>query len=402
MAHQHHVVVVVDGVVLGEAAAGPEQVEDLHRLRVLDLVLAGDRHAAGGEQRAAEDDRGDEVFVRMTGDRVEEVGERAEASALHQVVERQRGACGPRQFGVGAAVRDLEHLSELRHARGDRVAGEVAAQRVEFVGLHVLDVAAEGRELRGEVALNVEHAVVGVAHHAEPVVRHAVGDAGGVDPVVHLAPALGVVLQRAADLVEGDAAALEDVGDLGHRAGGAGGQPLAGHRGAVAHRVEGRVVDGPLGLEVQHDDRHARPPHDRQHRVRERVGGDVQEDQVDVGGAEVVAGVERSLGRVDEAEVHDLHARAAELLLDAAEVAAEAFFQPVELGPVGLQSDAKEAELEGAGGGGGGRRGGGGHGREAEGVKQRAKSGRVDGGGKRSRASASSLETAASGRVEWR
>ena len=62
------------------------------------------------------------------------------------------------------------------------------AQRRQLVHLQDLDVAAEAGALLGEVRVDVEHAAVVVPHHAEAVVLHHVGDAGGVDPVGDLVP----------------------------------------------------------------------------------------------------------------------------------------------------------------------------------------------------------------------
>ena len=106
-----------------------------------------------------------------------------------------------------------------------------------------------------EVGHDVEHAAVVVAHQAQAVVPAWAHTRRG-QPLVDLAPAVRVVVQHAGDLVERDARALEDVGDLRHRTGRAMGQPFAGHRGAIAQPVEGCVVDRRLGLEVEDDHRH--------------------------------------------------------------------------------------------------------------------------------------------------
>ena len=193
-------------------------------------------------------------------------------------------------------------------------------------------MAAEVRALLREVGIDVEHAAVVVAHHAEAVVLHRVGDAGGGDPVGHFVPARGIVAQHAGHLVERDAGPVEDVGDFRHRAGRAIRQPLAGHLRAVAELVERRVVDRGRGLQIENDHRHLRAANHRQHRRREGVGRDVQKDEVDVGPAEIVPGDERLLRRVDEPEVHDLDAQRRELLLRLAEIAVSRSSSPANCG----------------------------------------------------------------------
>ena len=113
---------------------------------------------------------------------------------------------------------------------------------------------------------------------------------------------------------------------------------------AVAQLVERLVVDGRGGLQVQNDHRHLGAADDRQHGRRQGVGRDVQEDQIDVGLAEVVAGTQRLFGRVDQAEVDDLDARAASFSSVCCKIAFSRSFEPVELRPVGVEPDAEQAD----------------------------------------------------------
>nr|GFC58166.1 hypothetical protein [Tanacetum cinerariifolium] len=84
------------------------------------------------------------------------------------------------------------------------------------------------------------------------------------------------------------------------------GQPFAGHLRAVLQGVESSVVDAGFGREVENNDRHLRPLHHRQHRARQRVGCDVQKDNVHVGLPELRAGGKRRVGGIDQPEVHHL------------------------------------------------------------------------------------------------
>ena len=81
MPHQHHVVLVVHRVILGERPTRAEAVEDLHRLDVLDFHFAGYRHAPRGEQAVAEDDGAYGVLVGRVSAAHVVVGQRTEAVA---------------------------------------------------------------------------------------------------------------------------------------------------------------------------------------------------------------------------------------------------------------------------------------------------------------------------------
>ena len=105
-------------------------------------------------------------------------------------------------------------------------------------------MSAEMRALLGEVGVDVEHSAVVVAHHAEAIVFHGVGDAGGFDPFRDFVPGHRVVLQRAGYLEKGNSAAVENIGDFRHGASLAVGQPFAGHLRAVAQAIEPVIVNG--------------------------------------------------------------------------------------------------------------------------------------------------------------
>ena len=130
-----------------------------------------------------------------------------------------------------------------------------------------------------------------MAHQSEPIVKHHTSHASGIHPGIHLVPALGIVVKLTGDLVKLDASAVEDIRDFRHRAGTATCQPIASHPGAVAHGIEGRVIDRRERRKIEDDDRNFRPLHDRQHGGAECVGGDVEENEIHICGAEVVASV---------------------------------------------------------------------------------------------------------------
>ena len=120
MPHQQHVVRKVHRVILGERAAGPQRVEQLHRLDVLDLVLAGDRHAAAGEQRGGEDDRAHHILVLGDPRAFVVVGQRAEIVLGDEPVEGNGRTCGALHLFRGTVLLNVEHLVESRHAFGNR------------------------------------------------------------------------------------------------------------------------------------------------------------------------------------------------------------------------------------------------------------------------------------------
>ena len=177
-------------------------------------------------------------------------------------------------------------------------------------------MSAEMSALLSEVRVNIEHSPVVMAHHPQTVVFHGVSDPGGANPFRNFSPGCRVVVKRACYLEKRNAAAVEDIGDFRHRTSLAVGQPFSGHLGAVAQAIEPVIVNGRRGTQIQNDDGHLSPPDDRQDGGRERIGCNVEEDEIDVGAPELVARREGLLGGVDQSQIHYLGARPFELLSD--------------------------------------------------------------------------------------
>ena len=141
-----------------------------------------------------------------------------------------------------AVLLNVEVLAEVADARVYLLGGYIFAQRAELVDFKHLDVAAKGDGDLRNVGGDVEHAAVVVAEEAEVAIAQCRADLGGSQPFVDLGPGRGIV-EVAGDLMEWDAGAGEDIGDLRHGAGGAVREPVAGHAGAIGQAVELGVVD---------------------------------------------------------------------------------------------------------------------------------------------------------------
>ena len=152
-------------------------------------------------------------------------------------------------------------------------------------------------------------------------------------------------MSQPGDQVIIDAAAVEHVGDFGHRAGLAIREPLAGHKAPVAQGIEGRVVDRSDGLEVEHDDGHLRPLGDGQDGMREGVGRYIEEYRLDAFPCEAFARGAGLVGVVDQPHVHDFGAQLGEPLGDIALVPEEPLPETRELGPVGIEAYPEQSDL---------------------------------------------------------
>ena len=175
---------------------------------------------------------------------------------------------------------------------------------------------------------------------------HRVGNTRGIDPVGDFLRGRRVVVDHPRDLKEGDSTAVEDVGDFRNRTGLAPGQPVARHLRAVRHFVERGVIDGSAGLQVQDNDGNLGAADDGQDRRGKGIRGDIEEEQVHVRSAEVVARSQRFLRSVDEAKVDDINVGPPKRLCHRRKVPFETRFEPRELRPIRVEANAEDADLE--------------------------------------------------------
>ena len=344
--HQHHIVREIHGVIFRERAAGAEGVHDLHGLGVFHFVFASDGNAARGQQGIAENDRADGVLIFRVAGAVVKIRERAKIVFLHQPVERDGSPRGAFQFGLRAIGLHSENLFEFRDALLDLLRVHFAAQRGEFIHLHDFQVTAKCGALQRRVGVNVQHPAIVMAHQTKTIVKHHMRHTRGFDPRIHFVPANRVVVQHPGDLVEINPGAVEDVGDFRHGTRGAKRQPVTGHRRAVAHFVEARVINGRCRREIQNDHWHFRALHHRQHGRGKRIRRDVKKDHVHVRLAEFVAGFQRLHRIVNQAEVDDLDAGTLQFFLDGADIAFEARLETFELRPISVKADAKKSDTQ--------------------------------------------------------
>src|ERR1035438_6283005 len=342
VAHEHQVVFEVHGVVLGEGAARAEQIHDLHGQRVFNLVLAGHGNVAGGEQRGAENDGTHGVFVGGDARPLVVVGHEAKLVAGDKGIKSAGCARGTAHLRRRAIGRNAESDMEFRGAAGKIVLADLGAERAQLVHFEQFHMSAEGDGDEGHVGHDVQHAAVVVTHEAE-----ARGCEGGTDtrrrqPLLNLSPG-GFIIEDARDLVKGNLRANEEVGNLGNRTGGTRGEPFAGHGGAVFEPVEGFVIDGGFGLQVEGDDRHAGTLDQRKDGVRECVSGDVEKEHVDVFASALVASITGTCRRVHQPQVDDFDAGTREPRSDLLYIALQALFEPGKLAPISIEADAAQA-----------------------------------------------------------
>jgi len=110
-------------------------------------------------------------------------------------------------------------------------------------------------------------------------------------------------------------------------------------RGSLRERVD----DGSFRLEIENNDGHAGALHERKNGIRKRVGGDVEEEHVDVFAAALMAGLAGALGRIDETKIDHFHAGAREPCRHLRHVGLEPLLETRKLTPVGIETNAAQA-----------------------------------------------------------
>src|SRR6202012_2933177 len=88
--------------------------------------------------------------------------------------------------------------------------------------------------------------------------------------------------------------------------------------------------------------RNLRATNKGEHGRRERIGCNIEDEKVNILAANLVARIEPTLRRIDQAEVHNLTARSTKLLFDHSNGSFQPFFETRKLFPVCGKPDSKQ------------------------------------------------------------
>jgi hypothetical protein len=115
------------------------------------------------------------------------------------------------------------------------------------------------------------------------------------------------------------------------------------HRRAIFQLVEGLVVYGRFGLQIQHNYWHAGPLHNWQNCIRERIRGDIEKQNVDVFAAALVTGLLRALSGIDQAQIDHFQAGAGKPRPYLRHVSLKPLPQSGELRPIRIEANPAQA-----------------------------------------------------------
>lgn len=145
--------------------------------------------------------------------------------------------------------------------------------------------------------------------------------------------------------MERDSGAVEDAGNLRHRAGLAESQPFACHFSPVSEGVEPGIVDGLIRLEVEDNHRDFGLLHNRKDCRGKRIGGDIKKDESYIARLKKFGGPLRFVHRIDKACGNDFSASGRKVFLDFFQVALEPLSKSCKLRPVSLKADAEKPDF---------------------------------------------------------
>ena len=301
MADDADVLIEVDGVHLAQLAAARNGLEDGHGHGDLDVALDGAGRALLDEHRERRDQHRVQLTGHALGKAVVVAGDEGDLLVPDPLLKCDN---------VAGHIPDLLHRAAALNIEGVQNVLRLGAD-----GILVGDVVGDGPHLLPVKLLGVEpHAVVQVRlidvqiHHAgvraadlrKVRITEAAAHLRGPAPVVDFGLHGGVTaLDNAGDDGVALAGALQ-ISD--HLADSAAGVQLAQPGGGVGVGV----VGGLLLLHVDEDDGHVEVAHGGQHIVRGSVGQQLQNDKVNVGGAELIARGHGLLLGGDDAAVDDI------------------------------------------------------------------------------------------------
>src|SRR5947209_3261224 len=116
MTHQNDITIEINRIILSERAARSESVHDLHRLRILDLILTRHWNASRREEAGTENNGSDRIFIRGIAGAPVLISHPSELMLPDQSMERNGRPCGAVEFLVGAFTLHIKGVIELKHA----------------------------------------------------------------------------------------------------------------------------------------------------------------------------------------------------------------------------------------------------------------------------------------------
>ena len=123
MPHQDNVLAQIQSVVFGERTSRAKTIHDLHRLRVLDLILPCNRNSSGRKQRTAENDGTHYIFMLLLPCTHVIVSKGTEFFLGNQPIQGNRSASRTLQLFMRTVRLDLKRSLELSQLTGDLLGG---------------------------------------------------------------------------------------------------------------------------------------------------------------------------------------------------------------------------------------------------------------------------------------
>ena len=302
MADDADVLVEVDGVQLGELAGAGDGLENGHGHGHLDVALHGAGHALFDEHGEGGDEHGVQHTGLALGEAVVVGGDEAQLLLFHPGLKGHQVAGHVPDLLHGAAALDVEGVQNVLGLLADGgLVGDIVGDGPHFLPIELLGVQPHAVVQVGLVDVQVHHAGIGAANLGQVQVPEAAAHLGGFAPVLYLGLHNGVTaLHHTGD----DGMALSGALQVGHHLPhGAAGVQLAQPLGGVGVLV----VRGAELLDVHQHHGHVQIPDGGEHIVGGGVGEQLEDDQIHVGGAELVPGLLGQLLGGDDAAVDELH-----------------------------------------------------------------------------------------------
>ncbi len=335
MTHLDHVVLEVQGLDLGERAAGADHLGGELGDGGAEFVLAGRGDAASRQKRGTENHARTQPLVLLAIEATVVVGQRVEVEVVDQSIQSHADRRTPGEVLFPDRVIEGEDLPGEVHAGRRLCVGDLLDALPQVIELEHLDVGTERGRQQCQVGRDIQHARVDVAHQAVPGMPKRSADMGGADPPADALPRR-LLTQPARYGAERDPGATEHIAHLGHRA-------LAAVREPHS-RVEVGVIHLLRRLQVDHEDRRVRPLGDRQHHRRGEVGREEHDDQVAVGHSQLLGRNDTLLRVGDEPDVRHLGIHGLEPFRHVSGRLLELGQQPRKLGPIGAEAAGDEAD----------------------------------------------------------
>ena len=188
MPPQNYILRKVYRIRFGKRASGTQQGHDFHSLHILYLTLTGHGNASSRQQGIASYYGSHQILIAVAGETFIIIGKGAKPVSLNQLVQCNRGTCGPLQFVLLTLRTYIKLFMEFIQFGLKFILRRTLVIMCQLTHLYLFDIGAKDSRLQRDIRIHIQHAGIVMPQNAHPVLTHTFHNPYRIKPVLDYLP----------------------------------------------------------------------------------------------------------------------------------------------------------------------------------------------------------------------